>query len=74
MAKFLITERLGQIEVNTVRLGLGTGAANFLTDKEAGKFVKLVGDSRYALCAVGDSIEGRITTINEPSVTIPPIV
>lgn len=65
MAKFLIQETLGA-EVKTVRLGAGTGAANNLADTEVGKAVKLVGSSRYDLCAVGDQIEGRINSL-EPA-------
>ena len=51
--------------VKTARLG-GTpivGNVNGLTDKEVGKFCKLVAESRFDNCVVGDQIEGRITGI-----------
>lgn len=63
MAKFMFTELVDISEVVTARLGAGTGAGNNLTDKEVGKFVKLVGDSQYNLCAAGNEIEGRISSI-----------
>jgi hypothetical protein len=43
-----------------VRLGAGTGAANNLSVKDEGKLIKLAGESRYDLCAAGDTIEGWI--------------
>lgn len=46
-----------------VRLGAGSGAANNLTTKEVGKFVKLASESRYNLAAVGDDIEGVISAV-----------
>lgn len=63
MPKFMMTELVDIPKVVTARLGAGTGAANHLDDKEVGKFVKLVAESRYDLCAVGDEIAGRITGI-----------
>lgn len=63
MPKFIFTELVDIADVVTARLGAGTGAANNLTDKEVGKFVKLVADSRYDLCAVGNEIEGRIAAM-----------
>lgn len=62
MAKFKMGPRI-DTEVVTARLGAGTGAANYVDDKEIGKFVKLVGDSQYNLCAAGDQIEGRIAAV-----------
>jgi hypothetical protein len=66
MPKFLFAELVDaqKQEVITTRLGAGSGAANNLTDAENGKLVKLAGESRYNLCAVGDEIEGRIVAIN----------
>lgn len=49
-----------------VRLGAGSGAANNLTAKDEGKLIKFVGESRYDLCAAGDTIEGWIYGI-EPA-------
>lgn len=65
MAKFIFTELVG-VEAVTVRLGSGTGSGNNYSDTEKGKLVKLVGDSRYALCSSGDPIEGEITSL-EPA-------
>lgn len=63
MAKFQFTELVDIAKVITARLGAGTGAANNLTDREVGKFVKQVAESRYNLCAVADEIEGRIAAV-----------
>jgi hypothetical protein len=62
MAKFKMQEEVG-IESFTARLGVGSGSANYVTDLEIGKPVKLVGDSQYNLCAVGDQIEGFVTAV-----------
>lgn len=59
MAKF----KMGVIPTHaavTARLGAGTGSLNHLADTELGKLVKLVGESRYGLCAAGDKIQGQI--------------
>lgn len=63
MPKFIFTELVEYTEVVTARLGAGSGAVNNVDDKEVGKFVKLVGESRYNLCAVGDEIEGVIVAM-----------
>lgn len=66
MAKFQMKETLSPYRINdTARLADGTGAANQLTDADVGKFVKLVGDSQYGLCAVGNEIEAIVETANE---------
>lgn len=62
MAKFKMQEELG-IESFTARLGVGSGSANYVTDLEIGKPVKLVGDSQYNLCAAGDQVEGFVTAV-----------
>ena len=62
MAKFKMQPLIGT-EVVTARLGAGTGAANYVTDVEIGKPVKLVGDSQYNLTAAGDQIEGFINSV-----------
>lgn len=62
MAKFQMKELIGT-EPITARLGAGSGSANYVTDVEIGKPVKLVGDSQYNLCAAGDQIEGFITAV-----------
>lgn len=63
MPKFWIGEKILDNVTVTARLGAGTGSANFVDQKEKGKFVKLVGESRFDLCAVGDPIEGRIEAV-----------
>lgn len=62
MAKFQMKETVGTDPI-TARLGAGTGTSNYVTDLEIGKAVKLVGDSRYDLCAAGNPIEGFITAV-----------
>lgn len=62
MAKFQMKELIGT-EPITARLGAGSGSANYVTDVEIGKPVKLAGDSQYNLCAAGDQIEGFITAV-----------
>lgn len=63
MAKFMIKETIASTVAQTVRLGAGTGSANYLTDKEQGKLVKFAGESRYTLAAAGDLIEGHILAV-----------
>ena len=66
MAKFQMKETLDQLaKVVTARVADGTGIANQLNDADVGKFVKLVADSQYGLCAVGNDIEGVLETANE---------
>jgi hypothetical protein len=48
-----------------VRLGAGNAEAQRLDFKEVGKFVKLVGESRFDLCAVGNDIEGVIYAVEQ---------
>ena len=62
MAKFQMKELIG-IEPFTARLGAASGSANYVTDVEIGKPVKLIGDSLFNLCAAGDQIEGFITAV-----------
>lgn len=65
MAKFQIQETAvnSYDEAVTVRLGAGTGSSNNMTTAEVGKPVKLVGESRFDLCAAGDPIEGVIIAV-----------
>lgn len=63
MAKFQVTELIDDSSDETWRLGTGTGAANQYKDSEIGKAVKLVGESRYALCSAGDPIEGFVRSV-----------
>lgn len=62
MAKFKMKEVIAA-EALTARLGAGSGTANYVNDKEIGKFVKLIGDSQYGLAAAGDVIEGAIVSV-----------
>jgi hypothetical protein len=61
--KFRMVELIGT-ETDTARLGSSDEAAGRLNDKDAGKIVKFVGDSRYDLAASGDEIEGRIVSVD----------
>jgi hypothetical protein len=63
MAKFLMSERILEGDKQTARLGAGTGSSNQVGDKEVGKAVKMVADSRYDLCAAGDPIEAFIKSV-----------
>lgn len=63
MAKFTIKPTILSSDVRTVRLGAGSGSSNHLTDAERGKFVKLAGESRFNLAAVGDDIEAVVTSV-----------
>jgi hypothetical protein len=63
MPKFQMTERTGDWRKVPTRWGAGSGAANRWDDKEVGKAVKLVGESRNDLCAIGDDIEGWCVTV-----------
>ena len=46
-----------------VRLGAGNAEADRLSALDTGKIVKLVGESRYNLSAVGDEIEATIYAV-----------
>lgn len=63
MAKFKFQVIVADKKHYTARLGGGTGSANYLTDADLGKPVKLVGDSQYDLCVSGDKIHGFITAV-----------
>lgn len=63
MSKFMIVETIHSEKVQTVRLGQ-TGVANLYSDKEVGKAVKLTAESRYELCALGDAVEGVVSSVN----------
>lgn len=47
-----------------VRLGATATPSDNLTTTEQGKFVRLAGSSQYALCTVGQEIEGVIFAVN----------
>lgn len=62
MAKFQFDVALNQLaDYTTARVADGV-QSNFLADADVGKFVKIVGDSQYGLCAVGNEIEGILET------------
>lgn len=63
MAKFQMRELIGAT-ADTARLGAGNAANQLFKDADQNKLVKLVGDSRYDLCAAGDEIEGRTLAVN----------
>lgn len=66
MPKFQFQPTLDQNAVYvTARTADGAAKSDQLTDADVGKFVKMVGDSRYGLCAVGNEIEGVLNTANE---------
>lgn len=50
-------------DISTVRLGAGNAEAQRMDYKEVGKLVKLAGESRYDLAAVGNEIEGTIYSV-----------
>lgn len=65
MAKFKYGVILNEDTMVTARLGDSTTAGtNLLADADVGKFVKMIGDSQYGLCAVGNEIEGVMNTVN----------
>lgn len=66
MAKFKFGVALDLAETKTARLADGAASSNTQFDKtENGKFVKLIGDSQYGLCAAGDEIEGIVNVAND---------
>lgn len=62
-ANHFIVPQLPIDDVTPVRLGAGNTANDRMSDVDEGKAVKLVAESRYDLCAVGDKIEGFIVNI-----------
>jgi hypothetical protein len=65
MAKFKFGVVLSEDTMITARLGDSTTpATNLLADADVEKFVKLIGDSQYGLCAVGNEIEGVMNSVN----------
>lgn len=63
MPKFQMDELIGHT-AETARLGAGTASNQRFNDKDMGKLVKLVGDSRFDLCSTGDDIEARVSSVN----------
>lgn len=68
MAKFQMDMTVNQLaDYTTARLGDGASGVSLLNDNDVGKFVKMIGDSQYGLCAVGNEIEGIVTSGPEGS-------
>lgn len=65
MAKFKFYPVLNLTEAQTARMGNGAGVANPLSKADNGKFLKLVGDSQYGLCAVGNEIEAVLSVADD---------
>lgn len=63
--KFQMTEVLTEDALETGRVGAGTGSSNQVDDKELNKLHKLVGDSRFGLCAAGDPIEAILRSVEK---------
>lgn len=62
--KFQVKSTINSFVTMTVRLGAGTGSANWCNDNDKGKWIKIAAESRYDLCAAGDDIEGWITSVD----------
>lgn len=61
---FMMTPTAPTPVAKTARLGAGTGSSNnFTLDTELNKWVKLSGESAYNLCAVGNEIEGYVSSV-----------
>lgn len=66
MAKFKFGVVLNLSEAITARVADGASqSATQLAKEDNNKFVKLVGDSQYGLCAVGNEIEGVLQVGND---------
>ncbi len=63
MAKFQMNVTVGLTNVDTARVGDGSAGANPLAEADVGKLTKMVGDSQHGLCAVGDEIEGVLSSV-----------
>lgn len=63
MSDHFIVPQIPVSRVNTVRLGTDNTSGNNFKDVDAGKIVKLAGESRYVLAAQGDPIEGVVTAV-----------
>ena len=62
-AKHYIVPTLPMGRTTTARLGAGNAAGDRFSDVDAGKIMKLVGESRYDLAAAGNPIEGFLVDI-----------
>lgn len=72
MPKFQMGVTLSPDDVNlTARMGGAVSGspgvqATPMSQNDQGKFVKMAGDSRYDMCAVGDKIEAVAVTVQDP--------
>ena len=65
MAKFQMNVVVDSTPAITARVGDSTTpGTNPLADADVGKLVKMIGDSQYGLCAVGNEIEGQLDSMN----------
>jgi len=68
MPKFIFKELVDGSDIVTTRLGADNTLSGRISDTEVGKFVKLAGESRYDLVAVGNEIEARIAAYEPATV------
>jgi len=64
MAKFKIGVKPTHPPI-TARIGTAADANGRVADTEMWKLMKLVGDSRYSMCAAGDPIEGQLVALEK---------
>lgn len=63
--KFLVKSTINSSTTMTVRLGGGlASAALSMTGVDILKWIKIVGESRYDLCAAGDDIEAWVSSVD----------
>lgn len=62
MTAFAFTPLVNSPHADVVSAALGVDNANKMTDAEINKPVKLAAADNYVLCAVGDEIEGFVTS------------
>lgn len=64
--KFQVKATINSFVTMTVRLGSGVeiGSGLGMNDGDKNKWIKIVGESRYDLCAAGDDIEGWVSSVD----------
>lgn len=63
MTSFVMQPVVPLADDSTHNAALGVNAAGKLTDKDIGKALKLLGDSRYGVCSDGDEIEAVLLSV-----------
>lgn len=63
MTSFVMQPVVPLADDSTQNAALGVNPAGKLTDKDIGKALKLIGDSRYGVCADGDEIEAVLLSL-----------